>query len=458
MPTQRLATGFFLAICLLAPFKTLAGQDPVTNQDGGTDERMNELEREVAELRAAYQDLLMLAQGLQARLDAAPSGVDEFYIPRQSADAERARLPEHAGGIYTKPFLTQPGAPVQIGGYIDLEFTDPAGNTGRNFDQHRLVPFLYADVSESVKFASEIEIEHGHELEVEFAQMDFLLDEHANLRAGIQLLPLGKLNEVHDSPIQDLTNRPLVDRYIIPTTLRDAGVGLWGDLGEQVSYQTTVTNGFRGLADDGTNVITATDGLREAAPQSDGIGEPFENLNDDFAYTGRVAWTPVLGVETGASGMVDKYDEAGDNDLRILALDATVHGRAVPVLPDNMELLYEGAWADVERNAFARASGVVGDMEGHYVQANVHFTPDFLAEAVEPGGLIEDGAHFTFVTRYDTVELDDYRMQRTTLGLNFRPNERHTVYKLDYLMNDDSGSAAGTNNGNAWVMSVATYF
>ena len=68
------------------------------------------------------------------------------------------------------------------------------------------------------------------------------------------------------------------------------------------------------------------------------------------------------------------------------------------------------------------------------------------------------GAHFTFVTRYGKVALDDYRMRRTTLGLNFRPNETHTVVKLDYLMNDDSGSQQGTNNDNAWAMSVATYF
>jgi hypothetical protein len=166
----------------------------------------------------------------------------------------------------------------------------------------------------------------------------------------------------------------------------------------------------------------------------------------------------VLGVETGASALYDTYDEKGDNDLRILALDATVHGQAVPVLPDNMELLYEGAWADVERDAFARASGVAGDMAGHYVQANMHFAPDFLAECIDDGGFVEDGAHFTFVTRYGAVELDDYVMRRTTFGINFRPNESETVIKLDYLLNDDHGSASGTHDSKAWALSFASYF
>ena len=97
-------------------------------------------------------------------------------------------------------------------------------------------------------------------------------------------------------------------------------------------------------------------------------------------------------------------------------------------------------------------------MDGHYVQANVHFAPDFLTSHESDGGLIEDGAHFTFVTRYGTVDLDDYVMRRTTLGLNFRPNESDTVIKLDYLINSDNGSLSGTNDTNVWALSFASYF
>ena len=160
----------------------------------------------------------------------------------------------------------------------------------------------------------------------------------------------------------------------------------------------------------------------------------------------------------GISGLVDTYDEDADNTLKIWALDATLQGQAVPLLPDNVELLYEGAWADIQRNQFARDSGVAGDMDGHYVQANVHFAPDFLTENAGDGGLIQDGSHFTYVTRYGTVDLDDYVMRRTTLGLNFRPNESETVIKLDYLMNDDSGTLSGTNDDNIWALSFASYF
>jgi hypothetical protein len=216
MPTRRntLAT---VSLALLFAARAATAQQ----SDG---DRIADLEGQVEGLTSAYQDLLGITQELRALLEThgitATQGGDDFYIPRQIPDAPADRGLAELGGIYSKPFLSDTGDNVHIGGYIDLEFMDPAGGAGREFDQHRLVPFLYADVSESIKVATEIEVEHGHELEVEFAQMDLLLGEHANVRAGIQLLPLGKLNEVHDSPIQDLTNRPLVDKYIIPTRTR----------------------------------------------------------------------------------------------------------------------------------------------------------------------------------------------------------------------------------------------
>lgn len=453
----RRSTHLLLAVLALTFVPALHAQDAPAED---SDQRIAELEAQVDKLDSAYAELLAMFQKLEAqaerRGDVIPE--DEFYIPRQAAEFQESGLSANFGDLYTKPFLTNLGQNTYIGGYIDLEYSDPSSGGNREFDQHRFVPFIYADISDSIKVAAEVEIEHGSELEVEFAQMDFLLNRYINLRAGIQLLPLGKFNEVHDSPIQELTFRPLVDTYIIPTTLRDAGLGVWGDVTDTITYQATMTNGFRGLEKNGTNVITSEKGLRDAAPQKDKIGDPFDNFNNSFAYTGRLAWSPVLGLETGISGLINTYDESANNHLKIWAVDATLHGQAVPGMPDNMELLYEGAWADVQRDRFAHDSGVAGDMDGHYVQANVHFAPDFLTSHESDGGLIEDGAHFTFVTRYGTVDLDDYVMRRTTLGLNFRPNESDTVIKLDYLINSDNGSLSGTNDTNVWALSFASYF
>ncbi|MDG2149255.1 MAG: hypothetical protein P8N09_07010 [Planctomycetota bacterium] len=459
----RLKVGFLLAALAFAPYSTSLHAQQSSEDDSTA--RIAELEAQVDKLGSDYQQLLEILKNLEAdaalRRDTLPE--DEFYIPRggagygPSGGGPGTMVDAYSFGVGDLRRLAEK---TYIGGYIDIEYANPTGSgtASREFDQHRFVPFIYSDINESIKVAAEIEVEHGHELEVEFAQMDFLINQYANLRAGIQLLPLGKFNMVHDSPLQELTYRPMVDTYIIPTTLRDAGLGMWGDVTETISYHATVTNGFRGLTTSGTNEITREKGLRNAAPYKNKIGKPFENFNNAFAYTGRLQWTPILGLETGISGLLNKYDEKADNNLKIWALDATLQGQAVPGMPDNMELLYEGAWADIQRNRFAHNSGVAGDMNGHYVQANVHFVPNFIADSIGDNGFVEDGAHFTFVTRYGMVDLDDYVRRRTTLGLNYRPNESDTVIKFDYLFNGDNGPLSGDNDDNIWAMSFASYF
>ena len=72
--------------------------------------------------------------------------------------------------VYAKPFVAAPKAIV--GGYMDIQYrshqngvletgdyNDIRGGQGttNGFDQQRFVPFIYADITEHVKFASEIE-------------------------------------------------------------------------------------------------------------------------------------------------------------------------------------------------------------------------------------------------------------------------------------------------------------
>ncbi|MGQ0694619.1 MAG: hypothetical protein ACT4OL_03470, partial [Nitrospiraceae bacterium] len=101
--------------------------------------------------------------------------------------------------IYAKPFLSFPKATV--GGYVDVMYNilsrQNLDNPSRNsFGQQRLVPFIYADITDHVKFATEIEIERGGtnapqgtdgSIQIEFAQLDYLVNEMINLRGGILL-------------------------------------------------------------------------------------------------------------------------------------------------------------------------------------------------------------------------------------------------------------------------------
>jgi hypothetical protein len=442
---------------LVLPLLALALAPAVRAQNGVDDEVRKQMEWMRQQMEQMAQEIKELKAQVKAG-NGQPSAED-YYIPRLAMEFEQSGQSPALGNVYTKPFLTNLGSRTYVGGYVNLELSNHSEeNDGeKGFDLAPFVPFIYSDVTDRVKFASEIEIDHGHEFELEYAYFDYLFNPAFNTRWGAQLLPLGKFNEVHDAPIQELTQRPLVDSLVIPTTLRDVGAGIYGSPTEVISYAATVTNGFRGLDNAGTVGINLEDGLHDAAPHEDGVGEPFTQLNNSFAVASRVAVKPKLGMEFGASAMLDHYDEAGNNALNIYALDATVDGKSVSFLPDALELLAEAAWDNIERDDFAVASGVPNDFNGYYVQANYRFDPEWL-RALETDGTVDQGAHLTFVTRYDRVHLDTYDRRRTTFGLNFRPNAHHTVFKLDYQINSDAGSLSGENDEDALLFSAATYF
>jgi hypothetical protein len=418
------------------------------------------LDQELQELGAPGTAAPRSAQDQEPSLLAAPG-----------LDFSKLGLSQSFGGIYTKPFLTESHG-VALGGYASWRFEDAEGDH-HSLEFPRLVPFFYAQPSANVRFASEIEIEDGHELEMEFAFVDFLVADSFNVRGGLLLDPLGRFNLVHDDPVNELTDRPLVSQTVIPTTLRELGAGAFGTLASadspigQVTYEVYLTSGFRGLLDDGTTGFDTDEGLHDGkADEEIGGVEAFEDNNNDFAEVGRLEWSPVLGATFGASAHHGDYDESGDNSLLVLALDGALDGKAaarwfgtegaVARAIGGFELLGEWARADIERDAFARASGIPGDMNGWYVQVNYRLYPEFL-KTLERNGSLGAGSHFTCVVRRDDIDLDGFGRERWTLGVNFRPNQAQTVVKLDYQINRERGLTPRVDD-DAILVSIATYF
>jgi len=472
-----LRTNLFVLLASAAPAPQTGDGVPLQEKLEQIERENQELKRRVERLeRAGEASLEQDLAGLGAPGTGAPrppDGGDGSPTQLSAAGLKLAEsgLSQAFGGIYTKPFLTSAHG-VALGGYVDLEYRDPQDGD-RDLRFHRLIPFIYAQPSEHVQFATEIEIGDGHELEVEFAVIDLRVDELFNLRAGVILTPLGKFNLIHDSPVNELTDRPLVDTTVIPSTLREAGFGAFGTLADadssigQLTYELYLTTGFKGLLDDGTVTFDTTSGLKNGRPSNEvGSERSFEDIDNSFAGVGRLAWSPLLGSEFGLSAHRGAYDESGDNDLTIVALDGTVDGRALAQMLradgrcarvlGSLELLGEWAHAEIDRDAFARASGVPGNMQGWYAQLNCRIYPDFLARLVDRG-TFDAGSRFTFVLRRDEIDLDGFEQERWSFGVNFRPNRHQTVIKLDYQINTESGKTGAVSN-DAVVASIATYF
>ncbi|MGA6828206.1 hypothetical protein ACO9S2_11400 [Nitrospira sp. NS4] len=398
--------------------------------------------------------------------------------------------------VYAKPFVSAPKAIV--GGYMDIQYRAQqkasiengyGGNTN-GFDQQRFVPFIYADITEHVKFASELEIEHGirgtsdNEISLEFAHIDYLVHEPFNIRAGILLIPIGKFNLLHDSPLNDLTDRPLVSQFLIPSTMSETGAGFYGTFypgrTSKLDYELYVTTGPCGYNSDGTPRINEENGTKSSRQRKCASDDGFD-INNGKAVSGRVAFSPMLGIEVAGSGYYGNAAPGSNyNPLSIAAIDWTLQRGP-------FELIGEAAWAYARNNSRAIQGNTIGfspgslltgmggnsgigippqRMSGYYIQGNYHFMPDFL-RAWSPKRFGE-GSTFTAVIRYDRVNtnLDDSNgtggfgnLEQISFGLNYRPIE-DAVFKISYQYQPKAFNPNTSEriHDSAFVISAATYF
>jgi len=389
----------------------------------------------------------------------------EPYLQRDETGAGRPRLTGE--GLFGT--VSEGETSIRLGGYFDFEYRDEEGQN-RRFRFHRLVPLIEARVSDRVSFQTEIEIEDGNEVDVEFAHLDFLLTDEISLRGGVILLPQGKLNLVHDSPIQELTDRPLVTTLVIPTTLRDGGFGLHGSAslgdGEKtptfdaIDYELYLHSGYRGQDGAGNYLIDRSNGLRNARPHRKLTSlSSYEDNNNSIAVTGRVS-TRRPGFELGLSGYHGKWDDQGELDLTMGMVDLEFSPGTLRSLEDtlfaNWRFLFEGALGDIETDSAAQAAGVPDGVGGWYAQWGWRLDPpSFLTSGDRP--LFEDAGGITLLARFGRVDLDGARYERTVVGFNLRPNADRTVLKFEYQWNTQGGLATGPDH-TAFVASIATYF
>lgn len=137
---------------------------------------------------------------------------------------------------------------VSIGGYGEAFYENQAGGNGDNSDSLRTVLYVGKRLGENFVFNSEIEFEHGGtsgggSASAEFAYVDWLMKPSLNLRAGLLLVPMGIVNELHEPTTFLPVGRPRVEQRIMPSTWRENGVGAYGDVGG-FSYTAYLVNGL----------------------------------------------------------------------------------------------------------------------------------------------------------------------------------------------------------------------
>lgn len=221
---------------------------------------------------------------------------------------------------------------LNIGGYGQIDYNQPFGNGTKyqgKLDVHRLVLLFGYRFTNKLSFVTEIEIEHVSEVYVEQAFINYAFNTYVNFRGGLVLIPMGIINEYHEPPTFNGVERPLIDKYIAPTTWREIGVGATGNIPEiSMRYQAYLVNGFKSYKD-GNSYLDAKNGLRKGRQKAAESIIVFPN------FAGRVEYYGVLGLNIGLSGYYGKtqstmYNGLERNDSTAFALaDSSTVGVAM---------------------------------------------------------------------------------------------------------------------------------
>jgi len=219
----------------------------------------------------------------------------ELAVPEDQPLSSKFGLGPAASKIYGL------GRGFSIGGYGEGYYSALVGDKGgakNRADLLRMVLYTGYKFTDSILFNAEIEFEHattgstesssGGSVSLEFAYLDFLLSDWANIRAGLVLVPMGFINEIHEPVSYFGVHRPEIEQQIIPSTWRENGVGILGSLYEQVDYQAFVINGFNAEGFD-------SGGLRGGRQKGN------RALAEHLAFVGRLDWAPIQQFLIGGS-------------------------------------------------------------------------------------------------------------------------------------------------------------
>jgi len=140
-----------------------------------------------------------------------------------------------------------------IGGYGNAFYQRNSRLQTSNLDLERFVIFTGHKFTDKISIFSELEVEDakvaggesGGEIAVEQAYLKFNLNANQYVVAGLFLPRIGILNENHLPNTFNGNERDYVETFIIPSTWRELGVGLYGNLNNlPINYSVGLVNGL----------------------------------------------------------------------------------------------------------------------------------------------------------------------------------------------------------------------
>lgn len=389
------------------------------------------------------------------QIDLAPEHAGPPVAKKDPVALGAGRAPELdlVRGLTEQRFRSAEGSSsnTSIGGYGEVQVRGLAsgrdGETKWTADVARLVVFVAHSFTNSIRAYTELEIEHSLScstcsgaFELEQAYVDWKLGGEAfGLRAGLVLVPMGIINQVHEPPTFNGVVRPKVETVVIPSTWREIGAGFFGRPIEGLRYEVYAMTGLdpQGFAAGG--LAGSRQGGSFAAAKA-------------WSVTGRVEYEPILGFVVGGSGYAGDAGANADFYLRD-------HGRvalSVPVLGYTIDARFRRAglewkalfaeWHLPQSEALMHTFDAAGAalfadatrpvptrIRGAYVEGGY--------DVLRPLGVSHQLVPFARLEYYDTQSAvpegfernPTYSVREYTFGASYRPI-RELAFKADYQL------------------------
>lgn len=206
--------------------------------------QLQRLQREIDSLRAEVQRM-------RAEKSAPPAGPAHTQTP----DARPADPSPYASLTASDTRSSQSLPATTLSGYGEINYNRPRNASAAQLDIRRAVLGLAHRFTDKTRLAMEIEIEHAiassgdsGEVAIEQLYVAHQLMPTVGLQAGLFLVPAGLINRNHEPTAYYGVERNFVETAIIPSTWREAGVGMVGTpssgFARGLEWNLGVTTGF----------------------------------------------------------------------------------------------------------------------------------------------------------------------------------------------------------------------
>ena len=234
-------------------------------------------------------------------------------------------------------------------------------------------------------------------LELEQFYADVKITDNISWRSlGVSLIPVGTVNLYHEPDQFYSVHRPVMYKYVVPSTWFETGTGFFGEnLGgmEELSWMLYFS---QGLTDDQGTFDTLGEwnprGARPSLREDDG--------NDALAITGKLEYQ-----KGNFSGSVSTYmttlqrSNGTETDMQLFDIEASY--RFTEGAFRNFELIADYAWWDIDDPSIFGDNNVGEKMDGyrlevayHHMMGNNELVPFIRAEGYD---LSSDGNYSGFV-------------------------------------------------------------